>query len=270
MSPLAHPLVVPLQADSVLSPRLVYGHVSPLAAADDDDRDCDAVYFPLPHNAGPGEGRVTFEGLDAVRACPGEYVPYELAVPFTRGDWVYEISDSSWLSERHAYESRHYDTPLIGTHRHYLFVFHDEYVEAIAQGIWFDEPDAADPRSLPRDHPLARLDGLVSAEPRTSPSGIAWELRRSPKSREAVLQDSELCSQRLYQFNLVLDGRSRESASVWLRTIDGHATSLLKRDWVGGVASVDGIAEPEDFFDAWERYVADVAGRRRAMGKSMA
>ena len=223
MSPLAHPLAVPLRADSVLSPRLVYGHVSPLAA--DGDRSCDALYFPLPHGEGPGEGRVTFEGLDAVRACRGEHMPYELAVPFTRGDWVYVISDSPWLSERHAYESRHYETPLIGSYRHYLFVFHDEFVEAIAQGLWFDRPDPADPQSLPPDHPMARLDGLVPAELRTSPSGIAWELRCNPKSNSAIAQDSELCSQRLFQFNLVLDGRSSESASVWLRTIDGHTVS---------------------------------------------
>jgi len=80
----------------------------------------------------------------------------------------------------------------------------------------------------------------------------------------------KLCSQRLYQFNLVLDGQSRESASVWLRTVDGRTTTRMERPWVGAVRSRDGLAAPEDFLVGWEEHVASVAARLRAMGKPMA
>jgi len=265
MTPLAHPLAVPLQADSVLSPRLSYRHAAPFTGTDGPD----AVYFPLPHPE-TGQGRVTFEGLDAVRAGRGEYMPYACAVPYTRGDWVYEISDSPWLLERHTYEFEHYQTPLIGSYHHYLFRFHDECVEVIAQGIWFDVPDPARPSALPVDHPLANLSAHAPQETRQSPSGIVWETRRSPKADATLIEDSELCSQRLYQFNLVLDGQSRESASVWLRTVDGRTTTRMERPWVGAVRSRDGLAAPEDFLAGWEEHVASVAARRRAMGKTMA
>ena len=94
----------------MFSPRLTYGHVTPFTGVDDPD----ALYFPLPYPEA-SEGRVAFEGLDAVRACRGEHMPYAYAVPFifNSGDWVYEISDSPWLLERHAYESEHYETPLV-------------------------------------------------------------------------------------------------------------------------------------------------------------
>jgi hypothetical protein len=49
-----------------------------------------------------------------------------------------------------------------------------------------------------------------------------------------LVHDSLLCSQRLCQLNLVLDGRSREGASIWLRTRNGHLTSRLIRPWPGG------------------------------------
>jgi hypothetical protein len=267
MLPRAHALKVPMVADSVDSPRLIYGRVGPLAG--NAHRNPDALYFPLRYPE-PGEGRVTFEGLDSVRVCRGEYMPYEEAGPFARGDWVYEVSDSPWLTERDAYEAGHYETPLIGSYRHFLFTFHDEFVEAIALGIWFDRPDPADPLSTALDHPLARLDGRAPAQSRRSPSGIVWELLRSPKDEDALIEDSKLCSQRLYQFNLVLDGESSESASVWLRTLDGRTTSRLALMWVGEVARRDGLVMAEDFFDAWEDYVAQVAERRRAMGKPMA
>ena len=253
-----------MQADSVLSPRLIYRHVAPFTGTDEPD----ALYFPLPHPE-TGEGRVTFEGLDAVRACRGEHLPYARAVPYARGEWVCEISDSPWLLERHTYESEHYRTPLVGSYRHYLFEFHDLYIEAIAQGIWFDLPDPACPSVLPQDHPLADLDRHSPLEIRQSPSGIVWEIRRNPKDEATLIEDSKLCSQRLYQFNLVLDGRSRESASVWLRTIEGHTTTRMERPWVGGVGSRVGLATPEDFLIGWEEHVAAVAARRRTMGKPM-
>jgi hypothetical protein len=263
VTPLAHPLAVPLQAHSVLSPRLVYAHVAPLSGADDDP---DAIYFPLPDSE-PGEGRVTFESLDAVRVCRGEHMPYPYAVPFAGGDWVYEISDSSWLLERHTYEFEHYKTPLIGSYRHYLFSFHDEYIEAIAEGIWLDRPEPASCPVPAPDHPLARLDRHPPREIQQSASGIVWELRCSPRDDAALLEGSKLCSQRLYQFNLVFDGQSRESASVWLRTVDGRTTSRMDRTWAGAVGSRDGLAALEDFLVCWEGHVATVAARRRAMGK---
>jgi hypothetical protein len=186
-----------------------------------------------------------------------------------RGDWVYEISDSPWLLECHVYESKHYQTQLTGLYLHYLFIFHDVYIEAIAEGIWFDRPDSGAPSALPPDDPLAGLDRHPAWETRQSPSGIVWEIRRSPKRDATLIEGSRLCSQRLHQFNLVLDGRSRESASVWLRTIDGRTSSRMERPWAGGIGSRDGLAAPEDFFVGWEEHVASVAARRQAMGKPM-
>ncbi len=254
----------------MLSPRFVYGHCAPFTG--NGDRDTDALWFPQPHgdDGDGGEGRVTFEGLDSVRACRGEHLPYEHAVPFTRGNWVYQVSDSPWMTDRHAYEFDHYQTPLTGSYRHYLFKFHDEFIEAIAQGIWLDRPDPTAPLRLPNDHPLARLELQTAAENRQSPSGLSWELRRSPKEHSALIEDSKLCSQRLYQFNLVLDGTSSESASVWLRTVDGRTTCRMTRAWVGEVANHDGLASAEHFFDVWEQYVGEVAARRRAMNKPIA
>lgn len=64
------------------------------------------------------------------------------------------------LEERHSYEMRYYATPLLDTHRHYLFRFHDEFVEAIAEGIWLDQADRSDPFASPISHPLAFFDRI--------------------------------------------------------------------------------------------------------------
>src|SRR5262245_4262727 len=118
--PTAHPLSVPLLRNLVYGPELRTGPHS-------------AVLFPL--EEADGFGRIDFEELDAVRECRGEYLPYELGEEDQRGTWVYEVANSSWLLERHAYEMS-YEHPLIPEFTHYIFAFHDQFIEAICRGIW--------------------------------------------------------------------------------------------------------------------------------------
>jgi hypothetical protein len=186
-------------------------------------------------------------------------------VRFTAGDWVFVVERSAWLRERHDYETRHYETPLLDTHRHYLFVFHDEFVEAIAAGIWLDLADRADPFASPGSHPLQPFDVDTPCERFTSGDGLEWELRRSPRPDADLIRDSRYCSQRLFQFNLPLDGDNREAASVWIRTTDDVLVSRMSRPWVGDFGHMEGFAQPEDFSQQWEAYLGEVARRRRGM-----
>jgi hypothetical protein len=263
--PAARSVDVPLTADRVAPPRLVYGGLDLAPDASRDDGYA-AIYFTV---AGDGQlGRVTFEGIDAVRAARGETLPYDINPPRTRDDWVFTVDDSPWLAERHNYEMQRYSTPLAETHQHYVFQFHDEFAEAIAEGIWLDIADPARPYARPARHPLAELDPGLPRDRFRSASGIEWELRHAPGSDAELISGSRLCSQRLYQLNLILDGRSREGASIWLRTRNGRTVSRFARPWPGGeLARHEGVARPEDFEDPWEAYLASVAQRRREMGR---
>lgn len=133
-----------------------------------------------------------------------------------------------------------------------MFQFHDEFVEAIVQGIWPDAADPSRPFDRPAQRPLALLRGSLPGERHVSPSGIEWELRRSPRTGSELINGSHLCSQRVWQFNLILDGRTSEGASIWLRTSNGLTTSRLIRPWPSvELARRDGLAHPSDFTDAW-------------------
>jgi hypothetical protein len=169
------------------------------------------------------------------------------------------------LRERHDYETRHYATPLFETHRHYLFVFHDEFVEAIAAGIWLDLADRAEPFAAPISHPLRSFEVDMPCDRFVSAGGLDWELRRSLRPDGDLIRDSRLCSQRVFQFNLVLDGDNREAASIWIRTVDDQLVSRISRPWVGEFGRVEGFAQPEDFSAQWEAYLDEVAQRTRQM-----
>lgn len=261
----ARVLQVPLIADSVAPPRLVYGGLD-LYPGQDTDQAYTAVYFVIADDR--ALGRVTFEGLDAIRASRGETIPYPSAGQRGRGDWVFIIEGSRWLQERHDYEMRRYTTPLLDTHQHYLFQFHDEFIEAIAEGIWLDHADSNSPFAQPTGHPLEIFGLDMPADRFTSVAGIEWELRRSPRSDQDLIRGSQYCSQRVFQLNLNLDGRSSESASIWIRTTDGMLRSSMVRPWpLGELARIEGFAQPNDFSDQWHRHLKDVAERRRRMGK---
>src|SRR3990172_10528844 len=146
---IARGIQVPLRADPVASPEVRY-------ACGPDQFTMLAFLEDEPDNW----GRVTFEGFDAIRCCRGEHLPYEsdwTGNDYSRYPWVFEVDQSSWLRERHAYELRHYQTPLLEEYVHYLFKFHDEYVELIAMGIWFEKLRYDQMSQTAVDHPL----GLV-------------------------------------------------------------------------------------------------------------
>ncbi|HUB40101.1 MAG TPA: hypothetical protein VMA72_14720 [Streptosporangiaceae bacterium] len=201
-----------------------------------------------------------------MKAARGELLPYATASPRIPGDWAFTVAESPWLAERHRYEMQLYSTPLLETHLHYVFQFHDEFVEAIARGIWLDTADPSRPFDRPTQHPLAPLPDSLPGERHLSPSGIEWELRRCARTDSELANGSHLCSQRVWQFDLILDGRSTEGASIWLRTRYGRITSRFIRPWPAGeLGSREGLAQPDDFTEAWEQCLAAIAERRRAM-----
>jgi hypothetical protein len=207
---------------------------------------------------------VTFEGLDAIRASRGEVAPYDDGHDFS--SWVYNVLDSTWLAERHAYEWSNYETPLLETHQHYLFRFHDEFVEAIAQGIWVDTVSPSDPFTVGTDHPGSTLP-LGCAVDQGEAHGLAWQVRSTEIDQQTLVANSALCSQRLFEFSLHLDGKDSVCATALVRTRDGRTRTHLTRSWVGAVASLDGIAAPGDFAVEWDGYCRQVAERRQEMGK---
>jgi hypothetical protein len=132
MTDRARALPVPLQTDSVAPHRLVSGRLGVAGGSETDIAVvATALFFEIAEGARPG--RVTFEGLDSVRTSQGEYLPYDIDGDVS--SWVYIVEVSRWLAERHDYEWRHYETPMLDSHQHYVFDFHDDFVEALAAGI---------------------------------------------------------------------------------------------------------------------------------------
>ena len=133
---LAYGLEVPLSADAVDAPIVQYGGgITAIHFTTDDGR----------------WGRVTFEELDSIKVSRGEYETYPPAPGEENSfHWVTTISNSMWLQERYEYEKRYYGSAynfsgnvdeMLTDFSHYVFNFHDQFVEVLSAGIWFESDE---------------------------------------------------------------------------------------------------------------------------------
>jgi hypothetical protein len=119
-------------------------------------------------------GRITFENLDAIKICRGEVMPYEFDWSLCEDHtWVFQIENSKWLPERFDYENEHYGKAyefggnvhdMQTDFEHYLFSFHDEFIEAIARGFWFEEDENSLLQKGLSSGPLSAVAGREYAE----------------------------------------------------------------------------------------------------------
>ncbi|CAG0943123.1 hypothetical protein ANRL1_01214 [Anaerolineae bacterium] len=260
-NPKMYGIDVPVLADSVESPIVSYGEgpVSINFVAED-----------------LSWSRVTFEKLDSLRISRGEHKPYDFdwKRDGTR-KWVSIVSPSPWLRERYEYEKLHYGESyefggdvdeMLRDYSHYVFSFHDQFVEAICAGIWIESAEKfIGNREIDQNHPFHDLPAL-NAETFES-SGIACQIRRNARPIENIVKDAELCSQKLLQFAAVLDGSTSVSWTLDLRARNGKLRSYLKRYFGNVEESYEGIATLQNVLPHVRNWLKEVKERRKQMGK---
>ena len=259
----AHRHNVPLAADSVASPIVHYG--DPITA----------IHFIT--NDGRW-GRITFERLDSLKVSRGENEPFPSSPDDPDGfHWVTTISNSAWLRERHEYEKRYYGTAynfcgnvdeMLEEYFHYVFSFHDQFVEAIAAGIWLEADNAMlGDRQMDVPHPLRGLAHLDAVD-HFEGSGIRCFVRRNPMSNDEIVRAAALCSQTVLEVGAELDGSSTPSWFLTLRVRNGVGKSYLRGYFGNAVETYAGIPSLAEIRSHIDKWLSEVRERRQKMGKS--
>lgn len=254
---------VPIERNSVLTPDIYYGNQTTGICFETEDEQF---------------GRITFENLDAIKVCRGEYLPYEY--DYNNNDsefisWVYRIEDSQWLLERFTYEKDKYGNSyefggnvndMLTDFSHYLFHFHDEFIEVIARGFWFEKSiTSLLHQPLQEGHPFYPLSD--SKPKRIDAHTLTCQVRINPRPLEELIMNAQYCSQKLFQFALELEGRASVNHTVVLFYRNGKLTSSLRGYFGGQIVEFEGIATLEDVKPFIERDMLEVYERRKAMGK---
>ena len=258
----AHRLDLPVRADSVDSPIVNYG--DPMSA----------IHFVTDDGQW---ARITFERLDSLRVSRGEHAPFPTH-PDCADDyhWASTISNSAWLRERYEYEKICYGRAynfggnveeMIDEYSHYLFSFHDEFVEAIAAGIWIELDDTIlGKREMEIPHPLKGLAHLPIAEHFES-SGIRCFVRRNPTPTDELDRAAALCSQTILEIGEELEGSRSTSWFLTRRVKNGIGKTYLRNYFGNAEQTYDTIPSLQEIRPRIDKWLSEVRERRRQMGK---
>ena len=222
--------------------------------------------------------RVTFEHLDSIRVSRGEYDPYPKdRKPGDQLHWVSEVVPSPWLLERYEYEKMHYSLAyefngdvdeMLRDFSHYVFSFHDQFVEALSSGIWLERLDkSSDSETVSATHPLRALPRPTTPD-FIEDYGMVCEIWPNTRPMDQILEDAKLCSQKLLQFALVLDGVKNINWTLAVRVRHGKVRSSL-RPSLGPVRAIfEGVATLEHVRPHVQNWLHEVRERRKRMGKA--
>jgi hypothetical protein len=258
---LAKGVIIPVLADYILSPDVYYGD------------EFTGIYFQTEDEQ---YGRITFENLDAIKVCRGENLPYkddwEIGQEVA---WVYKVENSTWQKERFQYENANYGSSyefggnvndMLTDFSHYVFKFHDQFVEVIARGFWFEKaPASLFKKPLQAGHPFLSLPEENSTK--IVAHQLTCQVRVNPKSNNELIENAKYCSQKLLEFALELEGKASVNNTVIVAYRNGKLISSLRGYFGGQIVEFEGISSVQDVKPYIEKYMGEVFERRKAMGK---
>lgn len=257
---LAKGLIIPVWADRVLSPDFYYG-------------DYTGIYFQTRNDE---FGRITFSNLDAVRICRGEELPF--ADDWQTGaklPWVYRVENSRWLRERYDYEHRHYGAAyefggnvgeMLTDFSHYIFQFHDQFIEVIARGFWFEQSaETLFRRELTSGHPLLPLPETDVADAEID--GLRVQTRFNPLPVKEVVENAAFCPQKLMEFAVGLEHGYSVIQTLGIAQRQGQIISSLRGYFGRATFERAGVALRADVWPLVEQEVREIAARRRQRHK---
>lgn len=218
-----------------------------------------------------------FHRWDSLRVCRGEFPAYRSADSGGGRVGLYVVRPSTWLRERHGYESKHYGDSysfnndvdeMLEEFEHYLFRFHDQFVEVIAGGVHFDVSDKPYGGGELHQRPgWADLPESAVAH-RWQCSGIVCEVRVDGRDEATVLEASRFCDQAIVQVALQQEGSASVSHRLSVRTRDGVTKSRWRGHFGAAKNTFDGIPSLDAIRPLVEAHAAQVRERRDARGKN--
>lgn len=201
-------------------------------------------------------GRITFDSLDSIKVSRGEFLPYK--ENWKESDpyyWVYKIEDSKWLKERYKYEKKHYENcygfggnvdKMLTDYTHYLFRFHDEFVEVITKGFWFEKNSKSlinQPLSL--NHPS--LKSVGNKVETIEIKGKKIKIVSNELSLEEMKKNSKFHEQRALEFyKEENDGEFSEIFTLFIFQRNKIITSNLRAPFRNNIFTKKGIMDIND------------------------
>lgn len=236
------PIQIPVIADYVLSPIVIYGEEFTSINFETQDEEF---------------GRITLQNMDAIKICRGELPPYDDPTEindFVIGTWVYKVENSDWLQERYQYEKEHYEQSyewgnsvdeMLTDYSHYFFRFHDEFVEVIAKGFWYEQAEETFiGKPLSKNHPFLAIENGFTDELIVGDKNYFFKY--NPISAATLEKQVQFCQQKLIEIWLSLPKDDFMEGSLRIKKSNNKTISYYQPTFGKAVFLKEGIATIED------------------------
>lgn len=207
--------------------------------------------------------------FDSLRICRGEHAPYSSTEPDRYFEFAY-VRSSRWLQERFAYENKHYGQSydfgsdvgeMLEEFEHYVFMFHDQFVEVVAGGVHFDASETQPVGEKLLQRPAWAKLPESSTVHRWHCSGQVVQVRSEERDEADILEASVLCDQAIYQFASEFEGQAMVNRTLHVRTRDGVTRSRLRGYFCGVQHEFEGVPTLDELRLLVEEYAAEVRAR---------
>lgn len=236
------PIQIPVIADYVLSPIVIYREEFTSINFETEDEEF---------------GRITIQNMDAIKICRGELPPYDDATEiddYIVGTWVYKVENSEWLEERYQYEKEYYEQSyewgnsveeMLTDYSHYFFRFHDEFVEVIAKGFWFEQgKESFVGKPLFKNHPFLAIENGFSDE--LIVSDKKYFFKDNSLGVKTLEKQAQFCQQKLIEVWLSLPKDDFIEGSLRIKNTNGKTISFYQPTFGKAVFIKEGLATIED------------------------
>ncbi len=148
------------------------------------------------------------------------------------------------------------------TDYHYLFSFHDEFIEVIAKGFWFEkDANTLFKRELTDGHPFLPLPQTIVKI--LEVEGIKYKVIFNPTSIDEIIQNIRFCQQTLIEFAIEFEEKFSINMSLMLMQRQGKLISVLRQFFGTTEFEKEGIATFEDVRPFIEKHIKEIVERRR-------
>jgi len=221
-------------------------------------------------------GRITFLNIDSYKISRGEHLPYNFTLK--KGEdypWVYEIENSKWKEERYMYEKKHYGSSyewsgnveeMLSDFKHYLFKFHDEFIEVIAKGFWYEKSKTnLKNKPLQESHPsLAISNGIISE---MSFENIKYRVVSNQEDKKTLIRNAYFFEQKILEIYIELEQKYTLFHTLLLQRKSERIYSVLKKPFTKDKVLNEGLVTFEEARNLIEQSIEEVSERRKQMGK---
>ncbi len=155
---------------------------------------------------------------------------------YKRGTWIFKVCNSPLLIERFEYEQKHYGKAyefggnvqeMLTDFTHYVFSFHDEFIEVIARGFWFEESDKSLlHKKLMQGHPSLPLPNkkvqyLTLANKR-------YKIVFNPLPLETLIENTHYHEQKIFEISRAFEGKYSVDKTLVIMRRKDKLMSILR------------------------------------------